>query len=226
MRATTVSTEGRARSGARQRGRENRRPLSHGAKGQQTASRILDAAEALFAERGYEGTSLRQIAHRAGIAQPGLYNYFANKQALYVAVLDRALLPMTQAMAESAQEARRTGLASVMTDILLTHPRMSALFHRALQGDARSVGNRLILDWLERLFRQALAGLGEDDAEGEQRIDLVLETIAMFNVTTGYFLAQPLYETLVGGSLSDPEVVERQKRLLERIQRAARAPRS
>jgi AcrR family transcriptional regulator len=63
-------------------------------KGERTAQRILDVAEELFAERGYDGTSLRQIADRAGIKQPGLYNHFAGKQALYEAVLFRALNPI------------------------------------------------------------------------------------------------------------------------------------
>ena len=196
-------------------------------KGEQTAERILDAAESLFAERGYESTPLREIARRVGIAQPGLYNHFPSKEALYVAVLDRALTPMAEAMDQRMQTSEpaaiQSTLAGVMTDLLLEHPQMSGLFQRALQGDPSSIGNRLIKDWLDRLFQQAIDGLESFGAGTSSRVDLALETIALFNVTTGYFLSQRIFETLVGGEVTDPEIVERQKALLERIARAARS---
>jgi len=57
-------------------------------KGEITAERILDAAEALFAEHGYAGTTLRDVAERVGIRIPSLYNHFESKDALYAAVLE------------------------------------------------------------------------------------------------------------------------------------------
>ena len=48
-----------------------------------TAERILDAAEDLFAEKGYRATSLGDVADRVGIRSPSLYNHFRNKEALY-----------------------------------------------------------------------------------------------------------------------------------------------
>ena len=71
--------------------------VRHGG-GKYTVEQLLDAAETLFAAQGYEGTSLRQIASQTGIKEPGLYNYFEGKQALYEAVLYRALNPMAEAM--------------------------------------------------------------------------------------------------------------------------------
>ena len=56
-----------------------------------TADRILDAAEDLFAEKGYSATSLGDVADRVGIRSPSLYNHFRNKEALYEAVLERLL---------------------------------------------------------------------------------------------------------------------------------------
>lgn len=54
-----------------------------------TPQRILDAAEALFAERGFDGVSLRQITTLAGV-ELALANYhFGPKQELYVAVIRR-----------------------------------------------------------------------------------------------------------------------------------------
>ena len=56
-----------------------------------TADRILDAAEDLFAEKGFSATSLGDVADRVGIRSPSLYNHFRNKEALYQAVLERLL---------------------------------------------------------------------------------------------------------------------------------------
>ncbi|MAT93221.1 MAG: hypothetical protein CME59_11540 [Halioglobus sp.] len=199
-------------------------------KGERTAGRILDVAEDLFARQGYEGTSLRQIARGAGIKEPGLYNHFAGKQALYEAVLHRALNPMAEAMAGQIESASRlrdyTDLPSVMTDLLLRHPQMAALFQQALQGDRESVGNQLVTQWLETLFQQGMRSLEglepavTPNAQAQDRETLAINVIAMFNLTTGYFLSQRAFSILAQGDLQDPDNIARQKRLLHRVVRA------
>ena len=192
-------------------------------KGERTAARILDAAEAVFAERGYEAASLREIARRAGLQQPGLYNHFASKRDLYAAVLDRGLTPMAEAMRERMRGAQpRKALAmlpAVMTDILLEHPQMSALFQQALQGDA-SPGQELMRGWLDRLLAQGAEAARGSAAAAVDPADLAIQIVAMFNVTTGYFLSQRALDSLGAGDLADPANVARQKALLGRIARA------
>ena len=50
---------------------------------------ILDAASGLFAERGYDGASLRDISRRVGISHPGMLHHFSSKDVLLGAVIDR-----------------------------------------------------------------------------------------------------------------------------------------
>ena len=57
----------------------------------QSRRRIIDEALALFAEHGYEGTSVRMIAEAAGTSPGLLYNYFANKQALLHAIFEESV---------------------------------------------------------------------------------------------------------------------------------------
>lgn len=198
-------------------------------KGERTAGRIMDAAEELFADHGYDGTSLRQIAERAQIREPGLYNHFAGKQALYEAVLFRALNPMAQALAHHMERASSlreyTDLPAIITDLLLVHPKMASLFQRALQGDSSSVGNQLVNSWLERLFNQGMENLAAfggttGNLSRDNRATLALNLIAMFNLTTGYFLSQRAFAALADGDLLDPENIARQKRLLHKVIRA------
>lgn len=63
-----------------------------GRDGQQTRQALLDAALGLFAEKGYFGTSLRDIARLVGVRESALYNYFPSKESLFEAVVmaDRA----------------------------------------------------------------------------------------------------------------------------------------
>ena len=194
-------------------------------KGERTTLRILDAAEDLFAAQGYDGTSLRQIAAQTGIKEPGLYNHFPGKQALYEAVLYRAMNPMAEALSRHLDQASGlrdyTDLPSVMTDLLLDHPQIASLFQQAMQGDKNSIGNQLVHDWLEQLFSQGMESMGEISAPGDQdAAALAINVIAIFNITTGYFLSQRAYETMAEGELTDPDNIARQKRLLHKVIRA------
>lgn len=79
-------------------------------RGEQTRGAIIEAAFSLFLERGYHGTSMRQIADQAGIALGGIYNHFAGKEDIFAAVLDahhpyRRILPvLEQAKGETVEE--------------------------------------------------------------------------------------------------------------------------
>lgn len=61
---------------------------------------ILDAALKLFAEQGYAGTPVPEIAREVGLAVGGLYRYYASKELLANAVYQRAMLRCTDALLE------------------------------------------------------------------------------------------------------------------------------
>lgn len=54
----------------------------------ETRRRLLDAAEALFAEKGINGTSIEEITERAGFSRGAFYSNFADRDALVVALLE------------------------------------------------------------------------------------------------------------------------------------------
>jgi AcrR family transcriptional regulator len=49
---------------------------------------ILDAALAVFSEKGYEGGTMRDIARRVGVTEPALYRHFASKEDLFLTLLE------------------------------------------------------------------------------------------------------------------------------------------
>ncbi len=71
-------------------------PISEAARPVVTKGKILDAAEALFMEHGYEATSLRAITAAAGVNLAAVNYHFGSKEELFQAVLTRRLDPMNQ----------------------------------------------------------------------------------------------------------------------------------
>ena len=55
-----------------------------------TRERLLETATELFAEKGYAGTSVREIVDQAGVSKPVLYYYFKSKEGLFYAILEWA----------------------------------------------------------------------------------------------------------------------------------------
>jgi TetR/AcrR family transcriptional regulator len=86
---------GDARSLARRRAAsgaaKGRVANSRGAVRERNEARILIAAEAVFAKKGFSGASTAEIARKAKVPKPNLHYYFRTKQQLYAAVLDRIL---------------------------------------------------------------------------------------------------------------------------------------
>jgi AcrR family transcriptional regulator len=59
--------------------------------GKQRREQLLDIGRALFAERGFDGTSIEEIASRAGVSKPVVYEHFHSKEGLYAVVVDREM---------------------------------------------------------------------------------------------------------------------------------------
>ncbi len=56
-----------------------------------TSTAILDAAESLFLERGFQATTVEQLAEEADVAAGSVYGHFGGKEGVYAALIDRAL---------------------------------------------------------------------------------------------------------------------------------------
>ena len=66
-----------------------RRPPRVRMTGKERREQLLDVGRALFAERGYDGTAVEEIAARAGVSKPVVYEHFGGKEGLYAVVVDR-----------------------------------------------------------------------------------------------------------------------------------------
>jgi TetR/AcrR family transcriptional regulator len=184
-------------------------------KGELTAERILDAAEELFAERGYAGTSLRDVATAVGIRIPSLYNHFESKEAIYGAVLERDLRPVLRALSDYAVPGRGGGetprkLVETVMRVMVAHPRLPSLIqHETLTG-----GEHLtpaLRSWLVPLFTRGdeLVEVGPGGSRWD-RDELSLLVLAMYHIIVGYFTIAPLYKLLDGRDLLSEAMLEKQ----------------
>ncbi len=59
--------------------------------GPQRRQQLVEVGRALFAEKGFEGTSVEEIAATAGVSKPVIYEHFGGKEGLYAVVVDREI---------------------------------------------------------------------------------------------------------------------------------------
>ena len=64
-------------------------------------AQLIDVGRIVFAKRGYEGASLEEIADRAKVSRPVLYEHFGGKEGLYAVVIDREMEYLVRRIAES-----------------------------------------------------------------------------------------------------------------------------
>jgi AcrR family transcriptional regulator len=86
-----------------------------------TRAALLDEATVLFAERGYAGTSLEDVASASRVTRGAVYHHFASKQALFEAVLDLQEERATTEILAAATAANPWDAAMLALDAYLAH---------------------------------------------------------------------------------------------------------
>ncbi len=199
-------------------------------KGELTRERILDAAEALFAERGYDGTTLRDVASSVGLRNPSLYNHFDSKESLYAAVLERDIGPVLRLLVQFVEQGRDASAAGEQViagamRVLAERPALA----RLVQHETLSGGQRLTP--MLRNFIVPIFAHGNEMAEnrsldaGWEKDDVPLLVLAMYHVVVGFFTMAPLYKDLNGTDLLEDRAVARQTRFLIELSERLFTPR-
>ena len=190
--------------------------------GERTAERILDAAEELFAERGYEGTTLRDVATRVGVRPPSLYNHFASKDALYAAVLERGIGPVMVLLARTAAapESEPSDPARLVSEVMAILARRPAI-PRLVQHETLAGGQRLtpmLRSWIVPAFERAHELVAATPAAGRWSPEQIpLLVLAMYQVVVGYFTFAPFYRDLGGQELLGDAALEAQTCFLREL---------
>ncbi len=107
----------------------------------QRRAQLIEVARGLFAERGFEGTSIEEIAQRASVSKPIVYEHFGGKEGLYAVVVDRemeTLLEMVTASLSRNSSLHR--IQSVALALLTYMEERTDGFRILMRGESTSTG--------------------------------------------------------------------------------------
>ena len=149
---------------------------------------ILDAAERLFAVRGYDGTSLTDVGAAAGVSRGTPGYFFGSKHDLYRAVLDRAFGEVREAVrsgrarALASQQSPETILAGAVSeyfDFLAARPNFVRLIEREALSGAGLLEGAGALSAGQEALAAISAELGLDDGASGDASQLLLSIISL-----------------------------------------------
>ncbi len=186
-----------------------------------TEGRILDAAEIVFARRGLAGTRVREIAEAARVNGATLYNYYPSKHALYEAVLERGLPPLSALLADFAGTFDQSGsihrLVRAVMQHLADHPHLSKLIYLEAisQGDLLP---QLARKWFRPILERIVGELKSHPTPEHFDEGLFAHIAALFvHLSFGHFALAPLLDEAMDQDPISAEGIERQTRLIETL---------
>ena len=89
--------------------------------GRERREQLIQVGRALFAEKGYDGTSIEEIAARASVSKPVVYEHFGGKEGLYAVVVDREMTDLLDRLTRALSSGHPRELAEQAALALLTY---------------------------------------------------------------------------------------------------------
>jgi AcrR family transcriptional regulator len=181
-----------------------------------TRDEILVAARRCFAEHGYEGTSLNDIAEAVGIKRQSLLHHFSSKDTLYRVVFETAMVEWMERidLATSPDNPERSGW-KLVDDVITEGFRFfqaNPEFVRIVRREALEGGEHLGIDLgvaLRPMFQQATAFFQKEMDEGHlRRFDPEMLLINGYGALLSYFSDLPFTEGLLGRDPLDDDALE------------------
>lgn len=194
-------------------------------------ARIVDAARQLFIERGFVGTSMSDIASRAGINRPTLHYYFRTKERMFDAVFGGivgTLVPRVKDIVLQPDRPIGERVASVVDayyDVFGATPGLPMFIvremHRDFDGVVRTIMELRLGQYIESV-RQGLQG--EMDSGRLRQVPMRYLFLTFYSMLTMPFVAGNLCRTVLldeGETFADllagwkPYIVDAMERLLD-----------
>ncbi len=184
-------------------------------KPEQTQQRILEAADALFGELGFDATTTRDIAERSGINKALIHYHFGTKDELLTALLERYYRALTAAVSAPLARPRDPGeqalaILDAYADFLAAHRTFCCVVQREIAS------GRHVAQLVERTlptFRLGIAWLGGFAPEAE----LVHLLTSVYGMVVTYFTHGRVLAQLTGEDPFSPRALEARKRHVRKV---------
>ena len=155
---------------------------------------LLDAAMEVFVARGYHAAAMDEIAERAGVSKPVLYQHFPGKQELYLALLDESVETLIGAVADAIRSTtdNRQRVTATFTAYFEYVAEHSGTFRLVFESDFTSEpavrarlaeADRVCADLISQVIKED-AGLADDEA-----YLLSIGLLGMAQVSARYWLS-------------------------------------
>ena len=176
--------------------------------------RLLETATELFADKGYAGTSVREIVERAGVSKPVLYYYFKSKEGLFYAILEWAVDVQQEILNEIFATSgtvleRFIFLYRRISEGVLQYQDLYKMIHGLLYGPPQGAPEydfpqyqRHMFNAVKRIYTSGLAA-GEVEAADEDEVAFLVLSLIDFSLNMNQVLPE----------LADPQRPERLLRL-------------
>jgi AcrR family transcriptional regulator len=196
---------------------------------QSSREKILDAAETLFAKRGYAGVGLRELAEVVGLGKSSLFHHFKSKPELYAAVAARILgrieTRVLQSLASGGSAIERLErLLDDLVDLIAANPNYARVLLRSLFEDDDLAGEMPaeveahraiegIMGTMAQLLREGMSA-GQFRVVHVQHLLLTLVGQIVFPFASGDFGRE-----ILGRDIFEEQEVQRRKRELRDLLR-------
>lgn len=187
----------------------NRTPAPSTDQGESTRTDLIAAGRKLFAQRGFDGTSVRALTKEAGANLGAVTYHFGSKQHLYAAVLEDGLRPLAERVVRTAKAkgTARQRMLAVVEDYFDHFAERPEMPHLLLQEVAAGKEPPEVILEIIGTVKQTLAGLQrEGERDGSVRPGHpVLTALSVVSQPVYLTLVSPILRAVGGIDLSDPE---------------------
>ena len=162
---------------------------------------ILEAAEALFAEKGFDAVSMSAIARLANTSKPNIYHHFKNKNELYLAVMKTAV-QRSSMLLDALEDAPGTfrqhlsDFSAGQLNNILAHKRSTQLILRETLSGGTQHGQEIAKHVVGEVFTRLVAMVHQGQQENEFRddIDPALAAFMVVAANMFFFQARPIMQ--------------------------------
>jgi TetR/AcrR family transcriptional regulator len=193
-----------------------------------TRDAIIVEARRCFAEHGYEGTSLNEIAEAVGIRRPSLLHHFPSKEAIYAEVFRISL----EEWSVRVDDAVGSGDGWQQVDLIITTGfrffQENPEFVRIISREALDDGANLGIDLgaaLRPYLQRAMGWFEREIAAGHfRRVDTEQLLITAYSIMFGYFSEAPFLASLLDRDPTSPEALEARLKHVRNLFHVALSP--
>ena len=177
-------------------------------------AKIMAAAEALFAEHGFAGVGIRQIAATAGTSGAMIHYYFGNKESLYRAIIENAAATVRGLIADAMESAtsleeRLTRFVKAYAGYIFGHPHLARILLREMLAGGEHI-MQIIPKYATTNYGLLHEAMTAGVRGGELReVDLDLAPISLIGMIIVFQLIRPLIAIGLGKIRFDERFIER-----------------